>query len=137
MDRKGPNLNTLRGLAGMLPTFAKGVVERKVSGKGAKVAPSKRPTKTCPVCFAAWDWQPIGVELGDEFATSSQVCSRCDGILKEGYIAIVCGGEYAFVKHDHLIDMAGTIQRVKPETFEKLRGKFKVQRQADTPPGDS
>lgn len=131
MEHRGPSDSTLRSLHGMLPSLKVGIEKGKISGGGHKVATLKRPRKNCPVCLTGWDW----AAEGDEFQMQAAVCERCEGLLKEGFIALVCGGEYAFAKHPHLADMSGTIQRVKPETFEKLRGKFAIQRRGSEPAG--
>jgi hypothetical protein len=122
MDRKGPNPETLKSLAGMLPHLANGILEGKVGGKGRSIAPEKRPRKLCTICLARYDF----ATMGEDFLPTSGICDRCQGLLDDGYIAFVCGGEVAFAKHPHLADMAGTIQKINSETFEKIRNKLAV-----------
>ena len=50
----GPSRQTLKNLRGMLPSFIKGMEQKRTIGKG-KAGMLARPHKCCKVCGLLWD----------------------------------------------------------------------------------
>lgn len=108
----------------MLPSFAKGVVERKVTGKGRKVGTPNvvvRPTKVCTICLTTFDFK----ESMEDSALTSEHCVRCASLLREGYIAFTSGKRFAFAKSKSMEDLAGTVVKLSTEVFDKLEAHYK------------
>lgn len=123
-EDKGPSESTLKHLAGMLPSFAKGVVERKVTGKGRKVGVPNvvvRPTKACTICLTTFDFK----ETPEDSSLISEHCVRCASLLREGYIAFTSGKGFAFAKSERMKDLAGQIVKLSAEVFDKLEAHYK------------
>lgn len=132
-DPTGPNPETLKALAGMMPSFAQGVVEGKLKGKGVKVGPPPQyPTKICVICATTFDF----ITGGGERVLLKGHCPRCQKFLDEGNTAFVHGDEFMFAKSESLKDMAGKVVRVKPETFAALKKQYEQEWKTDeTQPG--
>jgi hypothetical protein len=121
---KGPSDHTLKHLAGMLPTFTKGVIERKATGKGRKVGTPNtvvQPTRMCPICLKAFDF----FQVPEDSTLKAEHCVRCAALLKEGYIAFTSGKRFAFAKSSRMMDLAGKVVKLSPEVFEKLAQHYK------------
>jgi hypothetical protein len=121
---KGPSDETLKRLAGMLPSFTKGVIERKASGKGRKVGTPNvvvRPTKVCTICLTTFDFK----ETPEDSRLTGENCVRCASLLREGYIAFTSGKRFAFAKSERMKDLAGTVVKLSAEVFDKLEAHYK------------
>jgi hypothetical protein len=120
----GPDVGQLRALHGMLPSFAKGIVEKKTLGKGNKVhaVKPKVPRKICKVCALAFDH----VEGTEPLPLTPSKCEKCDAMLKQGYIAFISGDRYIFAKSKAMADQAGEILKISEPVFEKLAKQFEV-----------
>jgi len=99
-DPRGPSLETLERLRGMLPQMAKGIAEKKLYGKGNK-ALYTGPSKFCQVCevqFAPMVRPPKQPLL-------ASFCDRCRALLEDGYTAFRFGDKFAIVKHPKLKEL--------------------------------
>lgn len=106
----------LRHLKGMLPSFAKGVREKRVFGRG-KAVPVMKARKVCPVCSALFD----KINTTGDVLLETKNCERCQRYFDDGCIALVCGDEYAFVKSESLKDLPEKIVRLQPFNMEKIK----------------
>lgn len=132
-DDTRPSTKTLRALAGMLPSMAKGIAEGKIGGKGIKV--DQVPRKVCNICGASFDFS----SGPKEEAILTESCERCQVQLKDGYTAFIseseAGKRFAFAKAESLSDMAGKIVSISPVVMEKLAEQFKAEWQEIARPG--
>jgi hypothetical protein len=130
MSNDGPSPENLRHLRGMLPSFIDGMEQGKLTGRGR---PATRPKCACGICGHAF-MGPWGAK--EEIKT----CDHCQKLLDDGYTAIVCGLQYAFIKSPRLPDMAGKVMNVKPHVMAKVMQQFEDQKSnppnGSTPPKD-
>lgn len=113
----------------MLPSYIKGLESRKICGKGKPASPPKKeqqPRKVCTICAKLFDFgDPESIIITPEIKApttlESAVCEDCQKSLDEGYVGLVEGTRYAFVKSERLADMAGKIVQVKKKTMDELQ----------------
>lgn len=116
-DDTGPSFENLLKLHQSLPALAHSLTHKKITGKGKPVGPPQ-PRKTCPVCCKMFDF----ISSSQEVHLKVHNCEECDKNLKAGWIAVVGGDMFAWLKNDTLLpDMAGTIQHVEPWMMESIR----------------
>src|SRR5437867_4252931 len=96
-DHTGPSPETLRKLAGMMPSFIKAMEQKRTRGKGVKVA-AKKARKLCSICARLFDYTTTTQEI----EMTPGFCELCDARLKEGYAAFVCADRFAFCKSPRL-----------------------------------
>jgi len=120
-DPDAPSFGTLRKLHGMLPSLAKDLASGKMKGKGGKLAKT-RPRKMCRVCCKTFDL----AACPDDTPLTPSLCDECEPVLKDGYVAIVSGDKFAFIKHESLTDLGGTVQHVSIPVFEQFQAKFEA-----------
>jgi len=118
-DPNAPDVSNLKFLKEMLPSLIKGLAEKKAIGRGKRVAP-RRPWKCCAVCCDIYEYK----ESFEEVTLENGHCPKCDGLLKEGYVAFVSGDKFAFGKSDRLKDKAGEVMAISLETMAKLEKQF-------------
>lgn len=112
-------------MKGMLPSLAKGVVEKRTIGKGRKALMVRKAQKTCPYCTQLYDFKLFKDEESPKLEV--EVCPQCKAKLDEGFVAIVAeGSKICFVKSERLKDLAGQSIRVSPENFEKIEAEYKA-----------
>ena len=135
----GPDRNTLKNLAGMLPSFMRGLAHKKSVGKG-KPVPAPRATKMCPICADGYDKKNLPAD--DRSNPEIKNCPKCQAHLDSGLAAFVCGDHYAFAMSPKLSDMAGEIIQVSPHVMKVLKKahileatikEFDAQHRKDTP----
>ena len=119
----GPSDETLRKLSGMLPSFVEGLAQKRAIGKGQKVPKPIRkvPSKICKVCAVLFDLQHPSdkpIEPG--------ICLTCEALIKEGYVALISGEQYAFVKSERLKDLPDRIVHLQPGNMEKIKNEFEA-----------
>lgn len=117
----GPSNETLKHLAGMLPSYAKAVAEKKLGGKGRKEE-ARVPRKVCQVCGVGMDYGPQKTALPEV-----SLCEYCKKELKDGYTAFVSGDRYVIAKSARLADMAGKVVKISPHVLEKLSKEFELE----------
>lgn len=118
-DPKAPRLDTLKNLSDAMPGFVKAMAQGKLKGGGIPV-PSNKPRKTCPVCCTFYDF----ITCLGHVPVEQKYCKDCQAMLQQGYVALIAGDRYAFVKCDALKDWAGTTKRVSPGVFLQIKHKF-------------
>ena len=124
-QNSGPSRKTLEGLLGTMQTYmqAKDKGVRMAKGKVQQVL---RPRKFCKVCGALWDRK--FVDPADDTEMESAICAKCDGMLKEGYVAVVCAQEPTAIWMrgvDEIENWAGSIMHVSHGTFVAARNRIK------------
>ncbi len=134
--RFGPSLETLRNLAGMLPSYAHGLIEKKIA-KNHNPVVKEVPNKICEICAVLFFDPADKVESSIlEVAKpdpeippplKSGVCPKCASVLAEGYTAFTTQTHYCFGKSSKLADMAGKVVLIRQETMDKMRERFDVQ----------
>lgn len=117
----GPSPETLKNLAGMLPSFVKGLEEKRSIGRGTPV--HLKPRKMCKVCGRMWD----KVSTKEDVLLEGAVCETCAAMFKDGCVALVCGDQFAFAKSESLKDLAGEIITIQPHNFEKIQKQFEAE----------
>lgn len=117
----GPSKETLAHLHGMLPSFAKGIAEKKAMGKGRKENP-RVPRSVCPVCGTGFDFGPQVAAL-----PKPDPCVSCKRDLDAGYTAFICDDRYIIAKSAMLADMAGKIMQLSPPVFERMAKEYEAQ----------
>lgn len=117
----GPSHEILANLKAMLPSYIKGLAKKKIGGKGIP-AVIRRPRKCCKVCCRTFDhvWAAPTAEL----ELKPGLCKTCRPLLKDGYVALVCGDKYAIIKSPHLKDAGGEIIRISPHVMESVEKEF-------------
>jgi Zn-finger nucleic acid-binding protein len=120
----GPDRNTLKNLAGMLPSFMRGLAHKKSVGKGKSVR-VPRATKMCPICADGYEKKNLPPD--DRSNPEIKNCPACQAQLDAGSAAFVCGDYYAFGMSPQLADMAGQIIQVSPHVMEALKKEFNAQ----------
>jgi hypothetical protein len=121
----GPSRKTLENLLGTMATYM------DAKDKGARIAKGKvhqvlRPRKFCKVCGALWDRKFVDPDVDTEM--EGDICKKCDGMLKEGYVAVVCAKEPTAIWMrgvDELKPYSGSIMHVSHETFVAARNRIK------------
>lgn len=121
----GPDRETLKNLAGMLPSFVQGMEKKRALGKG-KAVQIPRPTKVCKVCGLLFD--KVMAAPSKEMDIHPTYCDRCDKELKSGCTAIVCGDLFAFVTSSKLMDKAGEVMHVSPNVMEAISKQYAVKK---------
>jgi hypothetical protein len=119
---KAPTRSTLKGLAGMLPSFTKGFIERRVTGKGRPIEKpaTQYPAQFCAICGV------VHVTTTDEKAIPvPENCQKCRDKLAAGFTAFTDGKEVIWAKSERLKDMAGTVQILQPLTFGRLKEHYR------------
>lgn len=124
---QGPNPENLKHVAGMFPSMMKGLKEGSTRGKGRRIFPSvTQPTKRCKICGKELDI----ASLSPVSSRIPTLCQQCDGLLKEGYTALVAGdmhaNMYAFVKLNTDKELAGQIVPISPQNMEKVQKEFQA-----------
>jgi|ERR1043166_194533 hypothetical protein len=114
-ERQGPDPDTLRKLAGMMPSFIAGMEQKRARGKGVKVV-ARKARRICSICARLFDY----AETTEEITMGTGHCELCAAKLKEGYAALVCADRFAFVKSERLKDLAGTVEQVSPEVMAEV-----------------
>jgi len=117
----GPSNETLKHLAGMLPSYAKAVAEKKLGGKGRKEAP-RVPRSVCPICGTGFDFGPAVHNL-----PKPDKCKSCEKDLAAGYTAFICDDRFIIAKSARLADMAGKIIQLSPPVFERLAKEYELE----------
>lgn len=130
----GPDMGNLRTAFGMLPSLAKGIVEKKTVGKGTKVKPliaPLKPTKVCECCSLLFQFQ-----RDYEGEIQSAVCAKCQKSLDQGFTCFVSADRYAFGKSTFLHDMEGKLVQITEKTMDQLKKRFEVmsKEKNDQPP---
>jgi hypothetical protein len=116
----GPSHETLKALAGMLPSLKQGLKDGSVCGKG-KVS---HPTAMCKICSKMWDFvrAPAGSDLP---MIRGENCADCSRRLKAGMVAICNGANYAFVESKGaLADERGNVIKVSDATWRAMEKEF-------------
>lgn len=117
-----PDFESLRKLRDMLPAVAEGLVQGKLSGKGKKI-PIRRPNKTCPICCTMFDF--VMVPDAEQWnLPTAQHCEKCAGMIGDGYVALVCGDRYAFVKSKMLEQLEERVVTMEPEQMNQISKAF-------------
>lgn len=129
----GPSRDTLKNLAGMLPSFTMAMKGKKITGKGAPLK-ILRPRKVCPVCGDLYD--KVMLPPNADLALEPKNCERCQGLLDEKWTAFTCGENYAFARSPGLVSMAGQMVQISPSVFEQLAKEFDVHTK-QKPTGDT
>lgn len=125
----GPSREVLRHLQSMLPSAAKGIVEKKIAKNRPAPPAEARPTKYCEVCVKLFERK-----FKHEGGVESAVCADCQALLDQGYIAFTTADRYAFGKSEALKDMAGKIVFIQESTMNKMVEKFKVEQKGKPNP---
>lgn len=125
---QGPSPETLRHLHGMLPSFVKGMKEKRAVGKGKPVGVMKA-RKVCPVCSKLYDkiWTSADIIL------ESKNCERCQEFFDDGCIALVCGDKFAFVKSPRFATIPQKIVHLSPQNMEKVQKEFDAKWERNEP----
>lgn len=125
----GPDRNTLRQLAGMLPSFMKGLAHKKSVGRG-KPVPTPKATKLCPICADGYEKKNLPPQ--DNTSPDIVNCPKCQAQLDAGSAAFVCGDWYVFAMSPRLSDMVGKIVHVSPHVMEALKKEFDAKPRKDS-----
>lgn len=99
--------------------MVKGLKSGKIASGNRKV---NRARQLCKVCSKLFDFALID---GDS-AMVPGLCATCKKQLSDGYIALVQGDRYAFVKSDRLSDKAGEIIAVSQKTMDEVAKQFDI-----------
>lgn len=126
-ESTGPSKSTLRMLAGMLPGFKK-TITHNVKSSPKHVRP--RPRQLCKICCSMFDFSSLATE---ENEVKSGICPKCQHMLDEGNIAVICEGRYAFIASGRLSDMNGQIMNVEPEVMDQIEKRFTVENRNPPP----
>lgn len=117
---EGPNVENLRKLYGMLPSFAAGLRNGTLLGKGKPFNPARPVDRICTVCGVGHKHM-----LGETFSMN---CASCTALLDEGYTAARSNDHrYAFIKGGEL--EPGTVITVSIETMNKIKERHDAQKQ--------
>ena len=104
-----------------LPSFVRGLAQGEIGGRGkptVRMPDPSIPSYACDVCG-------ITFQSKDEPKPLFRFCRKCDGMLKDGYTAVVCDtGDFAIIKSEALKDMAGSMVKVSPPVMAMLKQKF-------------
>jgi hypothetical protein len=128
-ENTGPNPESLRQLSGMLPSYAKGLVEKRIQKNRPAPVPTAAPTKYCEICMALFDRK-----FEHKGPVESDVCHKCQKLLDEGLTAFITADAYAFGKSDSLKDMAGKIVQIQDATMKMMRDLFDVKKREQHDP---
>lgn len=108
-----------------MPSMAK-----QVEQKTARLhATPQRARKICRVCSKGFDF----VFTHNDVKCGMGLCESCDKMLKDGYVAIVCGLESAFVKHPSIADLGGEIVELDSARFAQYKARFNETSKKDPP----
>jgi len=122
-DPEGPNVENLRKLYGMLPSFAAGLRNGTLLGKGKSFNPVKPVDRICTVCGAGHKHEN---EINGTKVFSMN-CASCQALLEEGFTAVrSTDHRYAFVKGGDL--EPGKVLTVTIETMNKIKARHDAQR---------
>lgn len=120
-ENTGPSFENLLKLRDALPKLAHDLTHKKIGGKGRPVIPQAR--KTCTVCCKLYDF----VTTKEDVLLQPVPCETCQKELDAGYVAMVGGDKYAFVKSKRLADLAGRVVHVPPHVMEKINDAFALE----------
>lgn len=134
----GPSHETLSRLRGMLPSFIRGMVRKKLIGKG-KAIQTLKPRQCCRVCGLLFD--KALMPANEEQPIARSLCKTCGPLLKQGCIAFVHGNEYSIVKSAKFHEWHGKIVHVHEREMEAIKKEFGelkyrtngANRESDTP----
>lgn len=82
----GPSRETLKALLGTVKSYMKAKDEGIRIAKG-KVQQVLRPRKFCKICGLTFD--RVFMDPNADIELQPEICKKCDGELKEGWIALV------------------------------------------------
>ena len=108
-----------------MPSFIKGLVNKKIIGKGKPLQVLK-PRQCCKVCGLLFDKALMPADQEQTIVQS--LCETCGPLLKAGYIAFVYGSDYAIVKTDKFPEWNGKIvhtHETEMQGIKKLFGELK------------
>jgi len=131
-DPTGPNLHTLKSLHEIMPSMIEGLKEKRITGRGKPVE-SAKPRQLCRVCAKLFDY---ATSLG-ETEMKSGTCETCAAELKAGYVALVCGNKFAFVKGKTIADLAGEVVTLPPEKMLLIEKQFQAEWKTNAAPESS
>lgn len=124
-DAPGPSRETLLNLRAMLPSFIKGLRDRKIVGKGKPIL-TPRPTKCCGICGSMHAEKMMRRDV--EIQIVPEHCPRCLELLASHHTAFVCGDKFVFRETaPDLKDFDGQVIRVGPHVMDELEKRFSVQ----------
>ncbi len=119
----GPSKDWLKHMRKMLPSLAKGVVEKRTIGKGNKALLRRKPRKVCSYCTRLFDHALFKDAESPKLEVDT--CPECKAKLDDGFVAIVAtGNRICFVKSERLKDMAGKCVRVSPDNFDRIAKEY-------------
>lgn len=124
---QGPNRETLKSLKGMIPSFIRGLAQKRAVGKGKAVL-VMRDSKVCTICGAAHT--RISLPASPEFIPEGEPCPRCQALLDQGCCAVCCGNEFAIFKPPPglLQDWVGKVNEIGPQVMAAIKNKFNPMR---------
>jgi hypothetical protein len=130
-EPSGPSFETLMGLRKQIKSFVKTKKKQLAKEKQMATGTETRDTKCCKVCCTTFDKKLVSLDAPLE----AGVCKDCQKVLDEGYIGIIHGNEYAFIKpaSDKFKDLAGTVIHVCQDTFEEAKRQLNAKK--PQPPG--
>lgn len=126
----GPSFETLTRLQQMMPALQQQAKER--IEKRSNFVP-KKGRKLCKICCGRWDF----VFTREDVQMTAGICPTCEPLLKEGYVALICGEKYAFVKSPRLADMGGTIVPITEANMEKIEKEYLLEWKSKEAPNES
>ena len=116
----GPDKETLRQLAGMLPSVIEHAENKRILKTGSRSL--SHPHRVCVICLKTFDFKRVAPEKIER-----SVCEICNISLVEGYTAIICDDKYAFVRSEALADLAGKIVSVTGPQMARIEEKHQLQ----------
>jgi len=126
----GPSLRTLMGLRKQMHDFVKTKKKQIAHEQQMATGMETRERKCCKVCCALFDKALVSIDAPLE----AGVCKDCQAMLDDGYVGIVHGNEYAFIKprNEAMNDLRGQVIHVCAETFAEAKRQLNAQK-SDTP----
>lgn len=132
-DPNAPNIESLRALRPFVRKAARGIAENKIGGKGQKMPLPPRPMNLCNICGAGFNFERTSNDIQ---LKHDQSCPECTEKLKDGFAAVISDNRFAFIKADHLADMAGHITRIDAQAMNAIEAKFTVSKMVGGANGD-
>lgn len=126
MTDHGPSDDTLRRLGEMMHSMGSGMARGRIGGKGIPAMRKDRQDfSACKVCGTTFQSSLKKAEVG--------LCKTCDGLMKDGFCALVSPARFAFIKSPRF--KPGEIVSVSEDVMHKVAEHQKAQH-PEAPPQD-